>query len=138
MSRICRRSQRGFSLIEMIVAMVILSLSLGMLYQAAAGATRNVRVDERYSYAVLLAQSLLAEHAVSAVGGVNDSGSVADYRWRVSSRLVAASSGSNSDSNSSAEQVPLYSLVVDIAWDDGDNTRQFTLTTVVPEELTGG
>ncbi|HAN69406.1 MAG TPA: general secretion pathway protein GspI, partial [Halieaceae bacterium] len=46
-----RRKEGGFSLIEMIVAIVILALSLGMLYQAAAGATRNVRIDERYSYA---------------------------------------------------------------------------------------
>src|SRR5690606_40398158 len=52
----------GFSLIEALVAMVILALSLGALYQAAAGATRNVRVDERYTYAVQIAQSLLAEH----------------------------------------------------------------------------
>ena len=33
----------GFSLIEMLVARVVLSLSLSVLYQAAMGATRNVR-----------------------------------------------------------------------------------------------
>ena len=31
----------GFSLLETLVALVILSLALGALYQAAAGATRN-------------------------------------------------------------------------------------------------
>ena len=59
----------GFSLLEMLVAISILALALGALYQAAAGATRNVRIDEKYAYSVELARSLLAEHArVPAAG----------------------------------------------------------------------
>ena len=53
----------GFSLIEMLVALVVLSLSLGVLYQAATGATRNVRVAAEYTDAVMLAESMLAEHS---------------------------------------------------------------------------
>ena len=53
----------GFSLIEMLVALVILALSLSVLYQAAMGATRNVRVASEYTDAVMLAESMLAEHS---------------------------------------------------------------------------
>ncbi|MBL6699470.1 MAG: type II secretion system protein, partial [Luminiphilus sp.] len=56
-------ANKGFSLIEMLVALVVLSLSLGVLYQAAAGATRNVRVAAEYTEAVMLAESKLAEHS---------------------------------------------------------------------------
>ena len=34
-----------------------------MLYQAATGATRNVRVAAEYTDAVMLAESMLAEHS---------------------------------------------------------------------------
>jgi|TARA_R110000772_G_scaffold46915_2_gene107227 general secretion pathway protein I len=132
MSRMDRRKEGGFSLIEMIVAIVILALSLGMLYQAAAGATRNVRIDERYSYAVLMAQSVLAENSVVAVGGVSGAGETEGYRWRLSSRPLA--SGSSVD----VGPVPLYALEVHIEWDDGSSSgRQLTLVTVVPEASAG-
>ncbi|MEQ9465299.1 MAG: prepilin-type N-terminal cleavage/methylation domain-containing protein [Haliea sp.] len=126
----CRRSQTGFSLIEMIVAMVILSLSLGMLYQAAAGATRNVRIDERYSYAVLLAQSLLAEHSVLAAPGINAGGEIEDYRWRLSSALLPGEQGIG--------QVRLHQVTAPIEWRDGANTRQVELVTVAPEAPADG
>ena len=60
-----RRAERsrGFSLLEMLVAMSILAMSLGALYQAVSGATRNVRSDERYAYAIELARSLIAVNA---------------------------------------------------------------------------
>ena len=51
---------KGFSLLEMVVAISILGLTLGALYQAVSGATRNVRTDEKYAYGVELARSLLA------------------------------------------------------------------------------
>ena len=44
------------------MAISILALALGALYQAAGGATRNVRVDEKYAYGVELARSLLANN----------------------------------------------------------------------------
>ncbi len=125
MKRVQRRADSGFSLIEMIVAMVILSLSLGMLYQAAAGATRNVRIDERYSYAALLAQSLLAEHSLLPAAGAGGGGEVEDYRWRLASTLLPAEEG--------AEPIPLHLLTATIEWSDGGNTRQVELVTVVPE-----
>ena len=75
------------------VAIAILGIALGGLYSAASGATRNVRADERYAYAVELGRSLLADHNQIPRSGVRDSGvtaggptgrSVADRRpWGV-------------------------------------------------------
>lgn len=77
-------SSKGFSLIEMLVAMTIMAMSLGALYEATAGATRNVRVDEKYSYAYLLAESLLAEYDVVDIGGVSVDGTTeGGFHWQV-------------------------------------------------------
>lgn len=69
-----RTRAQGFSLLEMVVAIAILALALGALYQAASGATRNVRADEKYAYGVELARSLLAANARVPADGVSDSG----------------------------------------------------------------
>ncbi|WP_370695027.1 PulJ/GspJ family protein, partial [Klebsiella pneumoniae] len=44
--------QSGFTLMEMLVAIMILAMSLGALYQAVGGAMRAVGTDEKYVYAV--------------------------------------------------------------------------------------
>ena len=51
---------RGFSLLEMLVALVILSLSLGALYQGATRAIQNTSVADQYTRAVMLAESMIA------------------------------------------------------------------------------
>jgi len=115
----------GFSLIEMLVAMVILGLTLGVLYQASAGAARNVRLDERYTYAVQIAQSLLADHARLPPGGLQLSGRVGDdYHWEIT--------GSPLDVDQALPQATLYQLDVMVRW-EGDGSREVALTTVVPE-----
>ena len=71
----------GFSLLEMVVAMAILAMSLGIMYQAVGGATRNVRADEKYAYAVELARSLLASNAQVPKSGLDVKGETqGDFR----------------------------------------------------------
>ena len=72
--RFAKSRSGGFSLLEMLVAVTILGLALGALYQAASGATRNVRTAERYAYAVELASSLLANNAIVPASGLDTSG----------------------------------------------------------------
>ena len=115
-----RSPQRGFSLLEMLVAMSILGLALGALYQASTGATRNVRVDERYAYGVETARSLLADYTVINGPGVNDSGTTAGgFEWRVQSRRRQ-------------QRGPvLHDIEVGVAWYDGDRRREVVLNSVV-------
>ena len=61
----CRRAarQRGFSLIEVLAAFVILALVATTLFELFGGALRNVSAADDWSRAVLVAESRLAEAA---------------------------------------------------------------------------
>ena len=74
--------QRGFSLVEMLAALVILGLALGTLYQAASGATRNARISAEYAIATTLAESELDAFMISRPDvGLTQRGRYGDYEW---------------------------------------------------------
>ena len=110
----------------MIVAVAILGLALGALYQAAAGATRNVRTDERYAYAVELSRSLLADNSSVPLSGVSNTGETASgFRWEVNSQAIERSRGS------ALANGRLQRIRVSVGWSDGPREREFVLESVV-------
>lgn len=54
------KPQRGFSLLEVLVAFAILSISLGVLLQVFATGLRNAGIADDYTQATLYAESILA------------------------------------------------------------------------------
>ena len=118
-------NSRGFSLLEMVVAVAILALAMGALYQAASGATRNVRVDEKYAYAVELARSLLADNHQVPPAGKQDQGKTAgDFSWQLSTRPVGPARGTRAG-------VKLHEIEVTVNWMDGEKQRKVSLNSVV-------
>jgi general secretion pathway protein I len=110
----------------MVVAVAILGFSLGALYQSVAGATRIVRIDEKYAYAVELALSLLAENAVVPAGGMNNTGETdGGFSWSVSAVPV------NFPEESPMEEGLLQEINVSVSWTDGDENRVVVLQSVV-------
>ena len=125
-SRRVGRQQGGFSLLEMVVTMAILGLALGALYQAASGATRNVRSDQRYAYAVELARSLVAEYAVVSRSGLSAQGETAGgFRWSATATPLRR------PGSSGFGEGRLQRLHVIVAWPDGSGQRQVELHSVV-------
>ena len=123
-----RTREGGFSLLEMLVALAILGLALGSLYQAASGATRNVRTAERYAYGVELARSLLANYNRVPRQGLDEQGSTAaGYEWRVIAEERPAQRGDDA-------RVRISDLNVVVAWPDGSKRRQVELNSVVETE----
>jgi len=121
-----RRKGAGFSLLELLVAISILAMSLGALYQAASGATRNVRIDRDTLYATELARSLVAEYAVVDITGVNANGETSGgFRWRARSLPLEG------PLPQSLLPGALQRLEVRVAWDDGRRERTVDLVTVV-------
>ena len=67
MRRRGRRNQGGFSLIEVVVALAIVSLMLGTIYQVSNGAVRSTVRTDNYLRALAMAQSRLAEASAMPV-----------------------------------------------------------------------
>ncbi len=78
------RRQRGYTLIEVIVAFALLALALGLLLGTLSGATRQVRWSGDAGRAALHAQSLIDQMGIAApISAGRDAGDFEDgrYRW---------------------------------------------------------
>ena len=81
-----RSSQRGYTLLEIIVAFAVLGLALTLLLGTLAGGVRQVRWSADSARAALHAQSLLDEVGVGEVlvpGTRDGSFDGGRYRWRL-------------------------------------------------------
>lgn len=126
----------GFSLIEMLVALVIMSLSLGVLYQAATSAVRNVGVAEQYSRAVMLGESLLATNTYVTQEQSSQAGEFSEFSWEVKSWPVPTApinaSGDGTEALPPVNGVALQFVKVWVRWPGRSAPRQIELTTIVP------
>ena len=114
------------------MAIVILSLSLGVLYQAAVGATRNARVAAEYSRAIVIAESVLADSLSPMTNDLSIQGQFEDIRWSASTRELPVEGPSDSDLNSAN---PLLLLEVRVTWGDEDRPRDLALSTVIAGQV---
>ena len=117
------RAERGFSLLEMLVAISILGLAMGALYQASTGAVRNVQVDERHAYAVELGRSLLANNMQIPARGLSLSGKTpGGFDWTIDTAPFPVKG---------KRKLALFSIRVEVAWTDGGKRRKIRLDSVV-------
>lgn len=77
--------RKGFTLVEVLVAFMILAFSLGALVSLFSGSLRAVRQGEDYSRALAVAQTRMALLDGGGVDGPGvETGETDDgYRWRV-------------------------------------------------------
>ena len=119
-------NNRGFSLLEMVVAVAILAMSLGVLYQTAGGAIRIVGIDEKTAYSVELARSLLVVYSVVPDSGMSEQGETdGGFLWEVVATPVEFT-----------EETPLAEgalqvITVTVSWRDGEKDRQVALDSIV-------
>ena len=79
-----RRTARGFTLLEVLVAFALLAMALTLLLGTLSGAARHVGEADRRTRAVLLAQSLMAGLGVEEPlqeGTREGRWEEGDYRW---------------------------------------------------------
>ena len=79
-----RAAQQGFTLIEVLVAFMILTLSLSVLFRIFSGGLNNVAVAGNYAQAVLVAESQLAlvGHDEPLLVGQSYGEAGERFRWR--------------------------------------------------------
>lgn len=118
---------RGFSLLELLVAIAITTGSLLALYHASGGSMRAAAGAARQTEALMLAESLLALHAHAPPAGVMSKG-VHDGRLEWSIRSAA-----EMGQPFGADIIRLHRLEVDVAWFDRGARRALRLVSHVPE-----
>lgn len=123
-------SVRGFSLLEMLVALVMLSLSLGALYQGATRAIQNTSAADQYTRAVMLAESTIATSNYVTAERVSISGEFEIYTWEAKS--WPADISDNYEADAPVNGQPLQYLSVTVTWPGSKSDRQLELLTVVP------
>jgi general secretion pathway protein I len=135
MQRHCAaRRQRGFSLLEVLVAFVILSLVATALFRLFSGALVNASAADDYTHAVLVAESALAEAAAAVpLVETTNSGSADEGRIAWTTRVAPYSPpGVSPDVERVAETMPtrLYRISADVTFAaPSGGMRTFALAT---------
>jgi general secretion pathway protein I len=134
---------RGFSLLEVLAAFVVLALVGTALFRIFSGALGNASLSDEYSRATLYAESRLASPGVETPlregvqQGTSDDGK---YAWTARVEPYRAP-GSTPDLDASADLMPvrLWRVAVTVNWPGvGGNDRSITLATMrlAPKEIT--
>ena len=122
------RANRGFSLLETLVAFSVATLALGVIFQIYAKGTTAVTRAKDFAHAVTIAQSRIAGIAVVNDNEYSFSGVSEDkYAWSAKVDEYADDSTAEVDS-----PLHLQWVEVEVQWHDGGATRSFKLRTLKP------
>ncbi|WP_409977601.1 MULTISPECIES: prepilin-type N-terminal cleavage/methylation domain-containing protein [unclassified Bradyrhizobium] len=121
-----RRGEAGFSLVEVIVALAMLSVGLTVLLGMISNGLGRTGTAERTAEAVSLAQSLLAEvGAELAIKADLRAGEFPHgFRWHLTMRPYHPSR------EGGERGIELYQVSAQVDWDEGADQRSFELSTL--------
>jgi general secretion pathway protein I len=119
--------QRGFSLLEVLIALIIAGIALATVFQSAGETMRATATSARYQQAVSRALSHLDGVGANLVPGEQGGDDGGGFHWRVLVRAVASTGKQDAVgkpvANTDMLVVTLYAVSVSITWQDGRNER---------------
>ncbi len=134
------QSQRGFSLLEVLVAFALLGMALGVLLQVFSTGLNNAAISAEYTQAVLHGESLLAGLGIERplIEGVGEGEIDAKFSWRSTVTLF------DDQDDPGLAGIPLdlevpdlsdsaaiaYRVEVEVFWRSGSGTRSLLLETL--------
>jgi general secretion pathway protein I len=123
--------QHGFTLLETLVAMMILSIALVIIFQQFSGALNTGHISESYTRAVWHAREKMDELLLYETPSQEiQEGEFGDgYRWRY--RIEPA----NSDSPLNLEGLATFTITVWVSWEQGRNTKQMDISALTIAKL---
>jgi general secretion pathway protein I len=118
-----RRTEHGFTLLEVIVALAILGIGFALAMELLAAGVRSAKASEDYTQAVLLARQKMAEVAVTRnLTGSAETGEFGGgFRW-----------ASEVQPLEQEEELPgrLYSVQVRVTWPSRRGEKSVNLQTL--------
>ena len=110
------QTERGFTLLEVLIAFIIMSLAFVLLFQGASGGVSNTRIATRTEQAVSLARSKLSSFDADASHDAEDlQGDDGDYHWRLQV-VPVLSIPVRPIGRSRPDPTVLYHVAVTISW----------------------
>ena len=124
-------AERGFTLLEVMVAFVIAALALGVLYEGAIGGLRSVRVSGQYQEALSRAESHLAAlgQAGPLQAGTQQGDDGHGFHWQTRVAPLASAPVAHGDAVTMARgpRAVLYAVEVVESWQNGSKSRSVRL-----------
>lgn len=122
-----KRVNLGFSLLEVLVAFVILALVLAVLMRIFSGGLRNIGAAEGYSQAVAIAESKLAAIGVDAPLAEGTSADKENaYSWQITVQREEA----GTPTLEGVQPVELYRIEVAVTWGEAPAARSVRFVTL--------
>ena len=122
------RRNRGYTLVEVLVAFLILALALTVLLRIFSGGLRSVSVSSDYAEAVIIAESQLTLAGLDErlVAGETRGLEGAHFEWtrRVAEYLPSP------DYEAATRHVNGFHVAVAVSWPNGERRRSIELHTV--------
>ena len=123
-----KRPQSGLSLLELLVAVAIMAMSLGLIYQSSLGALRGTSDLAWQQRATMLAQSLLDARDGVPAAGWHETGRSAEIDWRVVSAPVPQPAGLSTNAP------VLHEVTIVLQWPGREGgVRVMQLRTLLPQ-----
>lgn len=124
--------EKGFGLFELLVALALVAATAAVAFRIMGSATRGTGDADRYTRAVLIAESRLAE--LGALGPIRPGetlGEEGEYLWRISVRRFGAAPNQPSPQGAplAAAGMPApLEVTVTVAWGPEERPGEVTLT----------
>lgn len=128
------RSERGFTLLEVLVAFVIAALALGVMFDAVLGGLRATQTASHYQEALSLARSHIASVAPSDLAGRESQGDDGrGFHWKMriapAGTVTLARGVGDDPAEAPTQQATLYAISVTVSWKGDTGERQVKLDT---------